>query len=282
LRVQTRDKEMLKTISELGLISTKQVRHLFFNDDVAMTTVLKRLRLLEKERLIKRVKGLECFELLWSIDHKGAKLIEKEFYKTTWNKAMIDHDHKLSSLRQLFSKLKLFESWIPEHEIRSHIFKKFSFKGGHNKLIPDGLVTIKKNGKLETWAIEMELSLKNKTRYEKIFKEYGKKENVKGIWYFVRGESLFKSLKENIKKSSYLLNGKEVVISFIEEVLGNPFRAKVHYPNDQFLLSKIFGVPEFQLAQVPTHNVSKLMPEIPRALVDLNSHNHTLIHEMAK
>jgi len=42
-------------------------------------------------------------------------------------------------------------------------------------------------------------------------------------------------------------------------------------------LSKIFGVPEFQLAQVPAHNVSKLMPEIPNALVDLNSHNHTLI-----
>jgi len=91
-------------------------------------------------------------------------------------------------------------------------------------LIPDGRMTIKKNGNLETWAIEMELSLKNKTRYEKIFKEYGKKENVKGIWYFVQGESLFKSLKENIKKSSYLLNGKKVVISFIEEVFGNPFR----------------------------------------------------------
>ena len=48
MRVQTRDKEMLNAISELGLISTKQVRHLFFTDDVAMTMVLKRLRFLEK------------------------------------------------------------------------------------------------------------------------------------------------------------------------------------------------------------------------------------------
>lgn len=263
---------MLKGISELGLISTKQVRHLFFTDDVAMTTVLKRLRLLEKERLIKRVKGLENFELLWSIDHKGAKLIEKEFYKTAWNKAMIDHDHKLSSLRQLFLKLKLFESWIPEHEIRSRIYKKYSYKGGINKLIPDGLMTIKKNGNLETWAIEMELSLKNKNRYEKIFKEYGKKENLKGVWYFVQGESLFKSLKENIKRSSFLLNGKEVVISFIDEVLINPFKAKAYYSNDHFLLSKIFGVHEFQLAQSPAHRVSNYEHETPMMKGSLNSH----------
>jgi len=46
---------------------------------------------------------MESFELLWNIDPRGAKLIGKEFYKTTWNKSMIDHDHKLSSLRQLFS-----------------------------------------------------------------------------------------------------------------------------------------------------------------------------------
>ena len=257
MRVQERDKELLKLICELGLLSTKQVGNLFFKD-VAMTTVLKRLRLLEGERLIKRVHGLESFELLWSIDNKGAKLIEKEFYKNTWNKAMLVHDYKLSSLRQMLSKFKLYEYWLPEHELRSLIYKKYTFKGSLNKLIPDGLMTFRKNGIVETWAIEMELSLKNKNRYEKIFREYGKKENLKGIWYFVQGDSLFKSLKENFKTFSYLLNGKALMISFIDEVLCTPTDAKLFTQNSFTGLSQFFGVPQLQVAQVPTHRVSKL------------------------
>lgn len=257
MRIQKRDKELLKLICELGLISTKQIGNLFFKD-VAMTTVLKRLRLLEGERLIKRVQGLESFELLWSIDSRGAKLIEKELYKNTWNKAMLAHDYKLSSLRQTLSLFKLYDSWLPEHELRSLIYKKYSFKGSLNKLIPDGLMTFRKNGIVETWAIEMELSLKNKNRYEKIFREYGKKENLKGIWYFVQGDSLFKSLKEIVKSYSYLLNGKALMISFVDDVLSAPTEAKIFTQNSLTGLSYFFGVQKLQLAQVPAHSVSKL------------------------
>jgi hypothetical protein len=277
LRLQNRDIELLKLICDLGLISTKQVGNLFFKD-VAMTTVLKRLRLLEGERLIKRVQGLESFELLWSIDHKGGKLIEKEFYKNTWNKAMLAHDYKLSSLRQMLSKFKLYESWVPEHELRSAIYKKYSFKGSLNKLIPDGLMTFRRNGIngiLETWAIEMELSLKSKNRYEKIFREYGKKENLKGIWYLVQGESLFKSLKENFKSFSYLLNGKALMISFIDEVLNAPSEAKLFTQNSFTGLSHFFGVPSLQLAQVPTHKVSKLALINPELEKGLSAQIHT-------
>jgi hypothetical protein len=46
-------------------------------------------------------------------------------------------------------------------------------------------MTIKRKSNVETWAMELELNLKGKDRYERIFKEYGKKENLSGIWYFV-------------------------------------------------------------------------------------------------
>ena len=255
MRLQKRDNELLKMICDFGLLSTKQIGSVFFKD-VAVTTVLKRLRILEAESLIKRVAGLESFELLWVINNKGAKLVDKENYKTSWNKQMLDHYYKVSCLRLSFLKSKLYESWVPEHEIKSLLYKKYSFKGAVNKLIPDGLMTIKRKGNIETWALEMELSLKGKDRYERIFKEYGKKENLSGIWYFVKGEAIFKSLKDFYKRHSYLLNGKTFVISYIDDVLSNLFDAKIFHPTNVEILSHFFEIKDFQLAQVPAHTVS--------------------------
>ena len=255
MRLQERDIELLKMICDFGLLSTKQVRSLFFKD-VAITTVLKRLRILEGESFIKRVSGLESFELLWVINNKGARLIEQENYKTSWSKQLLEHDYKISCLRLSFLNSKLYESWVPEHEIRSLLYKKYSFKGSINKLIPDGLMTLKRKGKVETWAMEMELSLKGKNRYERIFREYGKKENLSGIWYFVKGEALFKSLRDSYKRHSYLLNGKAFVISYIDEVLSNLLDAKVIYSANVETLAHFLGIMNFELAHVPAHNVS--------------------------
>lgn len=274
MRLQKRDVELLIMICDFGLLSTKQIGKLFFKE-VAITTVLKRLRILEKGRLIKRVSGLESFELLWVLSDKGARIIERENYKTSWNKRLLEHDHKISSLRLNFLNLKLYESWVPEHEIRSLLYKKYSFKGSLNKLIPDGLMTVKRKGNIETWAMEMELSLKGKNRYEKIFKEYGKKENLSGIWYFAKGESIFKSLKDSYKRHSYLLNGKTFVISYVDEVLFNLIEAKIFYPGKTETLTQFFGIPSFQPAHVPAHSVSNLNLQKMASQKNLSSDYHT-------
>lgn len=278
MRLQKRDYELLKMICDFGLLSTKQIGSVFF-EDVAITTVLKRLRILEEEKLIKRVVGLESFELLWVINNKGAKLIEQGNYKTSWSKQMLEHDHKISSLRLSFLKSKLYESWVPEHEIKSLLYKKYSFKGSINKLIPDGLMTIKRKGNIETWAMEMELSLKGKDRYERIFKEYGIKENLSGIWYFAKGESVFKLLKDSYKRYSYLLNGKGFVISYIDDVLSNLLDAKIFYPSNVEILSQFFGNKDFQLAHVPAHTVSNLDLKKGIPQMTLSNQYHTPISE---
>ena len=276
MRLQKRDGELFKMVCDFGLLSTKQIGNLFFKE-VAITTVLKRLRILEKEGFIKRVSGLESFELLWGISDKGARLIEQENYKTSWSKQLLEHDYKISSLRLSFLNFKLYESWVPEHEIRSLLYKKYSFKGSLNKLIPDGLMTIKRKGNVETWAMEIELSLKGKDRYERIFREYGKKENLSGIWYFVKGDSLFKSLKDSYKRYSYLLNGKVFVISYIDEVLSNLMEAKIFYPANVETLSQFLGIRSFQPAHVPAHTVSNLNLQKGVSKKILSSDFHTSI-----
>jgi DNA-binding MarR family transcriptional regulator len=281
MKLQKRDYHLLNTLCEFGLLSTKQLGSIFFKD-VAITTVLKRLRILEAEGLIKRVPGLESFELLWVINNKGAKLVEQENYKTSWNKQMLEHDYKISSLRLSFLRFKLYESWTPEHKIKSLLYKKYTFKGAVKKLIPDGLMTIKRNNNLETWAIEMELSLKAKDRYERIFREYGKKENVSGIWYFAKGESIFKLLKEAYKKNGYLLNGKTFVISYVDDVLLNLFDSKLFYSTKVELLSNFFGVQNLQLAQGATHPMSNYNFQSINQESLLTYRHHTSIPQIKK
>lgn len=58
MRIQDIDLKLLKMTCEFGQLTTRQLGDYFFKG-VAITTVLKRLRILEKEKLIKRDSGKE-------------------------------------------------------------------------------------------------------------------------------------------------------------------------------------------------------------------------------
>jgi hypothetical protein len=225
--------------------------------------------------LIKRVKGLENAELLWSIDLKGARLINVEFFKTSWDKKTLDHDLLISKLRLAFESVKLYESWIPEHELKSRMNQKFSFKEAVRKLIPDGLMNIKLGHKIETVAIEVELSHKNKNRYERIFRDYGKKENLLGIWYFVRNESIFKMIKNDSNKYSYELKGKKVFISYADEILKDISNARIFTNKECFLIKDLFPNVINLPAQSLAHPLSKQLEKNNDSKMDPSLLNHT-------
>lgn len=250
-----RDLDILQKVTSFGILSTTELADLFFQG-IARTTVLKRLRILEGKKFIKRVKGLENAELLWSIDQKGAKLIDKEFFKTSWDKKTIDHDLLISKIRLAFEKVKLYESWIPEHEIKSRLSQKLSFKEAIKKLIPDGIMNVKLNNKIESMAIEVELSHKNKNRYERIFREYGRKENLFGVWYFVRSEAIFKMLMSDANKYSYELKGKKLFVSFADEILKDISKARIFTFKEYFLIKEMFPNIINSLAQELAHPMS--------------------------
>jgi hypothetical protein len=60
--------------------------------------------------------------------------------KRHWSKNLLEHDHKLISLRLNLEAYGISHSWIPEHLIRTNIFRKNDFKTAKEKLIPDGLM----------------------------------------------------------------------------------------------------------------------------------------------
>jgi hypothetical protein len=153
------------------MLSTKQVGLNFFKG-VDTSTFLRRLRLLESKNYLKRIIGLESHELLWTLAEKGTGIAKVSLPKRRWSKNMLEHDYKLLCLRLILEGAGISESWTPELQIRSSIFEKYGLRGIKQRLVPDGLMSVEVNGKMESVAIEMELTLKSKRRYRNLFNHY--------------------------------------------------------------------------------------------------------------
>ena len=256
--VTKRDEALIKRIAELGMLSTNQISELFF-EGVANTTVLRRLRILEASQLLRRVVGLDTKECLWIVTALGAQIVKVEIVKTKWSKHMIEHDHKLIALRLLLESVGVARAWMPEHEIRSHMFKKYGLREIKNKTIPDGFIGIEVNGKMESVALELELTLKNKKRYQKIISHYQNKENLYAVWYIVPTSSMIISIKEIWKKHTSSYSGVKVYFSPLHELMKNPLEANLIGLNSVIKLSELFAPLELLTAQLPAQVVSTLV-----------------------
>lgn len=256
--VTKRDEALIKKIAELGMLSTNQISELFF-EGVANTTVLRRLRILEASQLLRRVVGLDTKECLWIVTASGAQMAKVEIVKTKWSKHMIEHDHKLIALRLLLESVGVARAWMPEHEIRSHMFKKYGLREIKNKIIPDGFIGIEVNGKMESVALELELTLKNKKRYRNIIGHYQNKENLYAVWYIVPTSSMIKSIKETWKKHTSGYSDVKVYFSSLHELMKNPLEANLIGLNSVIKLSELFAPLKALGAQLPAQVVSTLV-----------------------
>ena len=63
-------------------------------------------------------------------------------------------------------------------------------------LVPDSLFITKHEEEMKAVALELELNLKSKARYKKIFSQYKDKENIWFVWYVVLNRSAGETLSE--------------------------------------------------------------------------------------
>lgn len=220
MKVTQRDQALLIKLSSYGILSTKQVGFYFF-PTVALTTVLRRLRMLETENYLKRITGLENHELLWTLTEKGAAIGKVSLPKRRWSKNMLEHDYKLLCLRLKLEGAGISESWTPEHKIRSMIFKKYGLRGIKQRLVPDGLMSVDVNGKKESIAIEMELTLKSKRRYRNLFNLYRQNSGIYAVWYVATSMAILKQVKEQWDQN-FALGNTKLFCSLFEDVLADP------------------------------------------------------------
>jgi hypothetical protein len=226
MNITSRDIDIFKLIASYGMLSTKQINSICFKS-IATTTVLRRLRILENKKFIQRLLGLESQDILWIILPKGAEAAGVAIPKRHWSKNLLEHDHRLISLRLNLEESGIAHSWIPEHLIRANIFRKNDFRTAKEKLIPDGLMATVADDKRLSVAIELELTLKNKDKLRKTLSRYKQQEGIVGVWYISPTTSLLNSISAVWNSLGGSSTGNKLYLSVLSDVMKNNLSAKV-------------------------------------------------------
>lgn len=237
----TRDRELLSLLARIGLLTTTQLNRTVFKN-IATTTVLRRLRVLESSGYISRVEGLKNNENGWCLTLKGADAVGFLFPKRRFNRSTLDHDVILADLRLILEEQGIAHSWIPEHEIRSKMARSHGIRKMETQTVPDGIMGVEYEGLKHSIAIELELNYKNKDRYKRIFWSYRSKDKILAVWYFVPskkfGESLSRLWAKHIGTNSKVW----LLWSEADDVLKNGSQAQVQYFNHTNQIHELFKV----------------------------------------
>lgn len=265
-----RDQRLLSDLGNYGLLSTTVIVEKYFNN-VDYSTVLRRLRILEKEGLIRRAGFLMTTENLWAIAPKGAKKMSLENFKCYWNQASIDHDFKLIKLRMFLEELGIIKKWIAEHVIRSMIYKKYSLREAKNKLIPDGIFETNIEKSSQSMAIELELNLKSQSRYKRILGQYQWNENLLGVWYIVPNLAILNKLKDYWNRTTSSYTEGKIYFSLLDDLLTFKGESTLYSINEKYLLKDFFKIPAHKVAQEVVTNLVRPLQDGCR----LTSSDHT-------
>ena len=197
-----RDLLLLEQLESYGVLSTQQIRELIFKG-INTRTVLRRLRLLKQRGFIFSSEGLPNGGLAWVLSKKSAFLFKHDIENKIINKNTLQHDVAISSLRIQLERLKIAESWTSEHILKKKVMRSIHEEKeislcymDEPPLVPDSLFITKHEEEMKAVALELELNLKSKARYKKIFSQYKEKENIWFVWYVVLNRSAGETLSE--------------------------------------------------------------------------------------
>lgn len=242
-KLTARDKKLLELLHQYSLMSTNQIATLVF-ENIAKTTMLRRLRVLETNKLIQFIEYQKGRERVWVLTQLGAWEVNLEVPKKNYSHHIMDHDVKLVELRILLMRQEVIKKWIPEHEIRSQVIAKHGRSNINQRIIPDALLTIEKENINQAVALELEINFKNIDRYRKLFYSYRQKNNVDMVYYIVSTKGLGKHLDRIWNEQRMIVKGPMFMWSVYTDIVTNRLNAKVYCKEKVINLEKFLNVKQ--------------------------------------
>lgn len=211
--VNVRDEKLCQYLLSFGFLSSEQIHKLLFKD-VNKRTMLRRLRILKKKKVIDRFVSSKGGMILWTLTSKQVCKMGSDFVMKNINRSTLDHDLLVNDLRVQFELKGLGSSWRSSHYLR---FKASIGKKPNERLsetIPDWLVTL--NGKV--FAMEVELNFKGIKRMERVLSLYAVKKSIQHLWYFVPSEQMRIQLTKLAQKYVITRGKSWVKVSLLSEI----------------------------------------------------------------
>jgi len=233
MKLQTRDKELLGAVLKYGLLSTQQIGELFFKD-LHHTTLMRRLRILEKEKLILRIDALPNHQSAWSLGADGAKILGVEPPGRFTNRNTTLHDVTVSEVRITLEKIGLCQDFTSEMEMKKRINWKIGSTEKEFMQVPDGIftATAKGNDVSSVVAMEVELHPKNHARYRKIMRHYLQNQSIQYVWYFVKTKGIANTIHKEWRSLKGQDSSQGLLFTELGEANKNPETITVYSTHD--------------------------------------------------
>ncbi|MCB0411485.1 MAG: replication-relaxation family protein [Bdellovibrionales bacterium] len=239
VRVQYRDRELIHGLSKFGILSSKQIATWFFKN-VDRHTVLRRLRILEKHKLILNSSTLPNGTKTWSLTKDGAAFLNlpEPFRYTNRNTSL--HDVTLAGLRKHFEASGLAWDWTSDIELK----RKLPTSSLSTYKVPDGLFIAEIESQKSVVALELELHPKAHRKYDEIFKEYHYRPAISHLLYIVRHSSIMKPLTTCWQRSRQISSRPRrqyLIFALLDDIKNDLQSSKIYFPNKTSVpLNKFF------------------------------------------
>jgi len=211
--VNVRDEKLCQYLLSFGFLSSEQIHKLLFKD-VNKRTMLRRLRILKKKKILDRFVSSKGGMVLWTLTSKQVSKMGSDFVMKSINRSTLNHDLLVNDLRIQFELKNLGSSWRSSHFLR---YKASIGKKPNERLpetIPDWLVTLK--GRV--FAIEVELNFKGIKRMERVLSLYAEKKSIQHLWYFVPSVEMREKLLRLAQRYAPIRGKNWVIVSLLSEI----------------------------------------------------------------
>lgn len=199
IKLVPRDLSLLRAIDRYGVMSTKQIKQSQFSN-TELRTVLRRLRKLEKKKLIMRHHGLPNGKFVWTLGLNGLNRIGSRFGFSI-NRNSLEHDVLVTSVRLALDKAGLGSDWQSAHWLRHKASDGIAPENRFSDQIPDALFMVGADDDINLVALEVEIVAKSKRRYRRIIANYSSNPAIDKIWYVVSAPRIGKLILEEVERT---------------------------------------------------------------------------------
>jgi hypothetical protein len=217
LILQPRDLKLLNLLNRFSLISTKQIQSLVFSG-IADSTMLRRLRLLEKNKYICQSAILDNYSRTWQLSDRSLDVIPDANVFKIYNRNTINHDILITEVRLKLEKFNIGKDWINGFDIKVRVTKdQNAFQKSH-QLVPDGVMIEAMKKQHKAIALELELTIKSKNRYLNLLENYDNNPRINFVWYIFKSASearAFDKILTDVRRKG------KIWMSLLDDVLKN-------------------------------------------------------------
>jgi hypothetical protein len=251
IRMSNRDKRLFELLARYEIIGSKQIRKLLFTH-IPETNFFRRMRELEKAKMIRRLGPMTDHSYAWLLGSKGKERMgfgERELFKT---RLTLEHDVTLTQVRMALNEIGLGKKFVTESALRkrARLQQTGYLEKKKQVVVPDGLFPVLIKERAEVFALEVELNFKNRLRYQELFKRYLKMDGLYAIWYVVpsksMGDRLLQEWEAFFEKFRGQYRRKILCYTELDSFLADPRNALIHDHQGEVKISDWWRLPELK------------------------------------